>query len=128
MHRFRSRRSIFRLRVSSLSFLLFLLFTVALPPAAVWGFLFGDARGVKLTLVALPASLVFGILYLIFSANLRCPLCHGPLLSNPRCSRSRKADQLLGSYRLAVATRALLVGHFRCPCCGEPCRCQVSPR
>jgi hypothetical protein len=57
-------------------------------------------------------------------SGVRCPLCHGPLIGKPGFNRNRKASRMLGSYRLAVAARVLFLGRFRCPCCGEPCKCE----
>ena len=128
MHRFRSNRSVFRLRFSSLCYLLFIGFVTLLILASVWGFLLYDERGVQLATMSLACSLISGGTYLVLSANLRCPLCHGPLMSNGRFARNPRAIRVLRSYRLGLATQALLLGRFRCPCCGEPCRCEAVPR
>jgi len=128
MHRFRTRRSLFRLRISSLTFLVFFISCTLALPAMVWGFVIADPRGQSLSLILAPCALVTGLLYLILSAGLRCPLCHGPLLTNPGCSRNSKGSRVLGSHRLGVATGVLLLGRFRCQCCGEPCSCQLRSR
>jgi hypothetical protein len=78
--------------------------------------------------ILLACAVVSGILYLMTGAGVRCPLCHGPVLRRPGYARNQKATRLLGSYRLKVALKVLLVGRFRCPCCGEPCKCQTPRR
>lgn len=101
---------------------------VLLIPAVFYGTFLPEKNGMTVAAILLASAVVSGILYLMTGAGVRCPLCHGPVLGRPGCSRNQKATRLLGSYRLDVALKVLLLGRFRCPCCGEPCKCQTSPR
>ncbi|MGB6219451.1 hypothetical protein [Haloferula sp.] len=106
-------------------FLLFTLSVVLLIPAILWATVLDHREDLYLSGVFLGIAIPSGLIYLMVGSGIRCPLCHGPLIANPRCSRNRKASRLLGSYRLAVTSRVLLFGRFRCPCCGEPCICDA---
>lgn len=128
MHRFHSRRSLIRLRFGSLLYLLFSFSIIALFPAIIWVVFLDHKEDQLLPLIILGTAMISGIICLIVSTGVRCPLCHGPLLSNPGCSRSNKARKIFGSHRLGVAVYVLLFKHFRCPCCGEPCRCTTARR
>ena len=54
------------------------------------------------------------------AARASCPLCFGPVLGCKKCAMHNKAEKLLGSYRLRVATDITFSNTFRCPYCGEP--------
>jgi hypothetical protein len=125
MHRFRSSKSLFRLRLGSFFFLLLLVGLVALLAAVIWEAVLRHGEEFRFTIIALGITAISGLGYLVIGSGVRCPLCHGPLIGKPGCSRNRKAARMLGSYRLAVAARVLLLGRFRCPCCGEPCQCET---
>lgn len=125
MHSFRSTRSLARLRIGSFFYLLFIVTFVLILPAILWEKLLGRPYGLIAAAALTAACILSALIYLLVGSNVRCPLCHGPLLGNPRCSRNRNAQRTFGSYRLAVACRVMFLGRFRCPCCGEACRCQA---
>ncbi|MEM1082854.1 MAG: hypothetical protein AAGI48_01935 [Verrucomicrobiota bacterium] len=95
-------------------------------PAVVYGTVFGGDDGLLIAAFLLVSAALSGILYLMVGSGVRCPLCHGPVLGRRSCVHSQKARKMFGSYRLGVASRVLLVGHFRCPYCGEACKCQLA--
>ncbi|BCX49764.1 hypothetical protein HAHE_36720 [Haloferula helveola] len=122
MHRFASRRTLWRLKFSSLCFLACGATWIALPAALVWGMFFHDPRGIRLTIILLGSAFGVGLLYLMTSGNLRCPLCRGQLLRKLAATPvSPKASRAFGSVRAAIALRALFTRWFRCFHCGEPC-------
>ncbi|MEP4076928.1 hypothetical protein [Haloferula sp.] len=125
MHRFRSSKALFRLKLGSLFFILLFVSLALLIPAVIWGTVLNHSDDLLYAEIALGAAVVCGLGYLMVGSGVRCPLCHGPLIGKPNCSRNRKAARMLGSHRLAVASRVLTIGCFRCPCCGEPCKCDV---
>ena len=125
MHRFRSRNTLFKLRLGSFFFILLILGLLGLIAAIVWEVILNHGDELLFTAIAVGVTLASGLAYLIIGFGVRCPLCHGPLIGKPGCSRNRKAARMFGSYRLAVATRVLVLGRFRCPCCGEPCKCEA---
>jgi hypothetical protein len=111
--------------LGSFFFVLLVLSAVLLVPAVIWGTVLDHKEDLYFAGIALGVAVFSGFGYLLVGAGVRCPLCHGPLIANPKCSRNRKASRTLGSYRLGVASRVLLLGKFRCPCCGEPCKCEA---
>ncbi|MBU6328108.1 MAG: hypothetical protein KGQ89_10795 [Verrucomicrobia bacterium] len=83
---------------------------------------------VEKALLFLGLSIAFAIFYRIAAAAVRCPLClNHPLLSQS-CQKHIKAETLLGSYPLMVASSLLLRGKFLCPYCGETSECRVKER
>ncbi len=126
MHRFATRSLLFKLRLSALLLVVFFLSCVLLPFAVVWGTLLHDERGLQACFVLLPSAFLSGLLFLMASSGVRCPLCRGQVLRRPP-SANNKAISLLGSHRLHVIAGTLFKGHFRCSHCGEPCETQ-NPR
>ena len=125
MHRFRSSKALFRLRLGSFLFILLFVSLAFLIPAVVWGTFLQHSSDLHYASIALGVAVISGLGYMMFGSGVRCPLCHGPLIGKSGASRSQKAARLLGSYRLAVASRVILLGRFRCPYCGEPCKCDT---
>lgn len=56
----------------------------------------------------------------IISSRTNCPLCLTPVLGGKNCSKHRRAQTFLGSYKLAVARSILTKNSFYCPYCHEP--------
>ncbi len=125
MHKFRSGKTLFRLRLGSLLFILSFVCLALMVPALIWEILLHSGQNLQHTIGALASTVGCGLGYLMVGWSVRCPLCHGPLIGKTGCSRSSKAPKMFGSYRLAVAIRVILLGRFRCPCCGEPCKCET---
>ncbi len=128
MHRFANRSLLFRLRLSALLLILFTLGIVLLPAAVIWGTVFHDPRGILACFILLPTTVVSGLLFLLISSDVRCPLCRGQVLRRSSANTiNAKARGLLGSYRLRVVCGIFFTGGFRCLHCGEPCDA-VEPR
>lgn len=125
MHKFRSSKTLFKLRIGSFLFVVLFSCLAVLVPAVIWEIVLHPGEFPRYTVAVLGTTLISGLGYLVIGWGVRCPLCHGPLIGKPGCSRSSKAPRMFGSYRLAVASRVLLLGRFRCPCCGEPCKCET---
>ena len=125
MHRFGSSRALFRLRLGSFFFILLYIGMWLLIPAVLWGTVLGHREDLYYSAIIIGVILVSGLGYLIIGSGVRCPLCHGPVIGKPGFSRNKKAVRTIGSYRLNVALRVLLIGRYRCPCCGEPCQCKT---
>jgi hypothetical protein len=121
-HRFANRSLLIRLRLAALLFLLLLLSLILLPPAFLW-FIYGhDTRAAWACLGLVGFVFVFTPIFLIISADVRCPLCRVQVLGGLQGSvRNSKDTPLLGSHRLRVIARLFFTGHFRCMHCGEPC-------
>ncbi|CAN5445513.1 hypothetical protein BH23VER1_BH23VER1_34730 [soil metagenome] len=59
----------------------------------------------------------------IYAVKVRCPLCHGPVFHQKRCTMHRDAHKIGPlSYRLSAIVDALSVGIFTCMYCGTPFR------
>lgn len=125
MHKFRSNKTLLKLRLGSFLFILLFFCLALLVPAVVWEVILQPGNGLQYTITVLAATFVSALGYLLIGSGVRCPLCHGPVIGKPSCARNHRAARMLGSYRLAVATRVLFLGCFRCPCCGEPCKCEA---
>lgn len=123
-HLFRSGRSAVRLWLGSL---LMLIFGLSIPVSlgvGLYVLLFSEPVWMQRLLICLVVTIGLGILYFMVAFGAICPLCRGRLLHLGRSSRNRKAQASLGSYRFGVASRVLTGRTFRCPHCGEPCRCE----
>ncbi len=64
----------------------------------------------------------------MFAGRTRCPLCLTPVLANKACSKHRKAQSFLGSYRLRVALSIFFRGYFTCQYCNESTAIEVRTR
>jgi hypothetical protein len=107
------------LKIGSLLWILLYLCLLMLPAALIWGMGFHDPDGLRAAFILLVAIPVVGILQFAVASQVRCPLCHGPLLKRPQCAISAKARRVFGSLRTRVALGALLLGRIRCQYCGE---------
>ncbi len=59
----------------------------------------------------------------IFALKVRCPLCHGPVFHEKRCTKHRDARKIGPlSYRLSTILDTLADGIFTCMYCGTPFR------
>lgn len=125
MHSFRSIRHIIWLKISALHFVLFLLCACASVITAIIAFLHTDRELMTWSLIGIGASVFTGLVYRVAAANSKCPLCQNEPMLSKKCRKHRHAVMLLGSYRLTVASSALLLNHFRCPYCGESSRCRL---
>lgn len=128
MHRFANKFVLFRLRLAALLYLLFFFSCLGLPFVVGWGILFNDSRGLQASFVLLPTAFLSGILFLMVSSGVRCPLCRGQVLRRHGATAvNSKARPLFGSYRLRVICGLFFAGQFRCFHCGEPCDA-LNPR
>ena len=121
MHRFHSKRSLWRLRTNCLLILLFPWLFIGLFSSLGWGLVHDDRSLILGSLGFIGAIALVAILISILALAIRCPLCHAQFLRRSGCTVSAKARRTLGSFRLHVAHNALFKGHYRCPYCGEPC-------
>lgn len=122
MHRFANKSLLIRLRLSALLLIVFALSMLLLPAAVVWGTLIYDPRGLQASIILLPIAVVSGLLFLLVSSDVRCPLCRGQVMRRLRGAPiGRGVRPLFGSYRLRVVTRLFFTGNFRCLHCGETC-------
>ncbi|WP_396257747.1 hypothetical protein [Haloferula sp. A504] len=122
MHRFANKSLLIRLRLSALLLVVFALSMFLLPLAVVWGTLIYDPRGLQASIILLPTAVVSGLLFLLVSSDVRCPLCRGQVMRRMRGAPiGRGVQPLLGSYRFRVVTRLFFTGNFRCLHCGETC-------
>jgi hypothetical protein len=102
--------------------ILFLLSVGLLPLAVLWFILIHDLQAAQICFILLGVAFVSAPLFLLLSAEVRCPLCRGQVLGGVQVgSRNPKASRFLGSYRLRVILSLLLSGGYRCMHCGEPC-------
>jgi hypothetical protein len=120
MHRFSSRRSIIRIRITAVLISLKWFCTTAAIICMVWGLIADDNPTVLAGLALLLTAMVLVIAQWWYAAGTRCPLCLTPVMASNGCSRNRKARKFLGSYRLQVALAVLFTSRFRCPYCAEP--------
>lgn len=119
MHRLSSKRAVRALRISALSLVVSMIGLISVLLALVFAYITNDWEALVRALQAGAVPLFAYLLYKIFSSGVRCPLCHGGLVSKNLCSKNRQAKRLLGSYRLRVSLGVLSLNRFRCPCCGE---------
>lgn len=120
MHRFPTRRSLTRLKASSFLWVILFLCFLAVIPILVWGLVLRDPLGLRISIGLLVGIPVLALVQAILASNVRCPLCHGHLMSRPRCALHRNARRALGSLRLRVALGVFFLGRLRCQYCGEP--------
>jgi DNA-directed RNA polymerase subunit RPC12/RpoP len=119
MHRLPSSKAVTRLTLASWGlFLMWLLIPAALG-FTTFGLFLMDTQLLGVALYLIGATLILGMIQWMISANIRCPLCLARLMLRQRCSKHRKAKDLLGSYRLRVATTVIFNRNFSCPYCGE---------
>jgi hypothetical protein len=90
--------------------------------------LHASVLAMKGTIFCVCLVVALALLYRLMAGSASCPLCRNQPLVAKGCQKHRKAHQLLGSYRLEVASSVLLHNSFRCPYCGESSRCLVRER
>ncbi|GAA5483813.1 hypothetical protein [Haloferula sargassicola] len=84
--------------------------------------MFSHSPSLVASLGLIGGLVLLGVLAFALSGNVRCPLCHVPILRRSGATmNSRHRRTVFGSPRLYVATRVAFGNHFRCPYCGEPC-------
>lgn len=128
MHRFSSKRALWRLRFASLLILLFPWLFIGLFGTLGYG-LYHDIRDYVIGSLAFIGGIgLVALLIGLLSLSIRCPLCHAHVFRRTGCSVSGKARRTFGSLRIHVAHGALLRGHYRCPYCGEPCDTTTARR
>lgn len=128
MHQFRNKSTVFWIRISALSFFLWLLSAIALAVLTGYAVLHATHEMMLMLLSGIGVFVLTWLLYMLGASMCKCPLCRSGPLSSKRCARHRNARRLLGSYRMRVAAGVLFTNSFRCPYCGEPTRCQVKKR
>lgn len=128
MHQFRNNSTVFWIRISALSFFLWVLSAVSLAGLTGYAVLHATHEMMLVLLSGIGVFVLTWLLSLLCASMCKCPLCRSGPLSSKRCVRHRNARRLLGSYRMRVAAGVLFTNHFRCPYCGEPTRCQVKKR
>jgi hypothetical protein len=128
MHQFRSKSPVFWIRISSLSFFLWVFSAVGLVCLTCYAVLHASHEMMLILLSGIGVFVLTWLLYMLGASMCKCPLCRSGPLSSKRCVRHRNASRLFGSYRLRVAAGVLFTNHFRCPYCGESTRCQMKKR
>lgn len=126
MHKLPNGSSVIRFRLAALlvcvkKLLIFL-------NLAIYGYAFATHSRELVTTGLFLTAFIF-LLYLVrllLAPSCQCPLCRVSVLSQNICSKSNRARNLLGSYRLRVALQILFKNYFRCPYCNEPT--ELKPR
>ncbi len=114
VHRFANKALLVRLRLSALLLIVFVLCMSLLPMAVIWGTVIHDPRGLQVSIILRPTAVASGLLFLLVSSDVRCPLCRGQVMRRMRgAAIGRGVQPLFGSYRLRVVTRLLFTGNFR---------------
>lgn len=126
MHKHRSDRALFELKLKSLHFIFnisaFLTASALLAYAAIDHHQIALYSGLGIGIVWILSSLLF----VIGAHKLQCPLCMIPLFAHKQCSKNKAAKRVMGSYRLGVSFSILGKGHYRCIYCGEPFDAKTS--
>lgn len=128
MHRFQSKSTILRFRLTALLLVLKCAMVPLVGGVLVYSFIENDH---ELAIVALGlgfTTVLMGILQWLLAARTRCPLCMTPVLASKGCSKHRHARSFLGSFRLRVALAVLFRGSFLCPYCHEKSAMAVRSR
>lgn len=128
MHRLPSSNAITRFRLSAYLYVLGLIMIVGSISFLAYALFFNHKQHLILATGLVGASVLVFVFQWITSARARCPLCLVPSMAKKNCSKNRKAEKLLGSYRLKVASSIILHNHFRCPYCNEPTVLEVRQR
>jgi len=128
MHRYRSLRPIIWIRLSSIFYLLSLLYSFALFGFTFYAVLHHTHEIMLQLLYGIGGYVSLWILYVWTSSLSKCPLCRSGPMSSKRCARHRSARKIFGSYRLTVALSVIFLNRFRCPYCGESTRLQVKEK
>lgn len=87
-----------------------------------------DQRLTMIGLGYLAVVLIAVVTQWVVASGAFCPLCRTPVLAPKLCTKHRRAQSLLGSHRLRVATSILFANQFRCPYCNEPTGMEVRSR
>jgi hypothetical protein len=128
MHRLPNQQAVSRYRLAALLMLCNRLLIVTLPVLLVYSLIIADHHLTHLCLDLVGVSVLLTIILWVMVARLRCPLCIGLPLAISGSVKNRRANRLLGSYRLRVALAILMKGRFRCPYCGEFTSVEVRRR
>lgn len=128
MHAFHSHRPLWHLRLSSIALWGMLLVFLLAMGMGLLAVLHASVLAMKGTIFCVCLVVALALLYRLMAGSASCPLCRNQPLVAKGCQKQRKAHQLLGSYRLEVASSVLLHNSFRCPYCGESSRCLVRER
>lgn len=128
MHAFHSHRPLWHLRLSSIALWGMLLVFLLAMGMGLLAVLHASVLAMKGTIFCVCLVVALALLYRLMAGSASCPLCRNQPLVAKGCQKHRKAHQLLGSYRLKVASSVLLHNSFRCPYCGESSRCLVRER
>lgn len=128
MHAFHSHRPLWHLRLSSIALWGMLLVFLLAMGMGLLAVLHASVLAMKGTIFCVCLVVALALLYRLMAGSASCPLCRNQPLVAKGCQKHRKAHQLLGSYRLEVASSVLLHNSFRCPYCGESSRCLVRER
>jgi len=128
MHRFPSKSVIFRFRIGAILFVLRGVLLVLGLPLLSLAMLLDLRQSFFISIAMLGSFPIVAILHWLVSAKARCPLCFAQPLLHKGCSKSRKAQRLLWSYRLKIALDTMFLGHFRCQYCGEPSQMKARER
>ena len=129
MHRLNSRSTLRRIRLAVWVLLIRQLLTIASISLVVVATFHRDYP-LALAAVSIGGLVIFlTILGRIMAQRTKCPLCMVPVLGASSCAKHRKAQKLLGSYRLRVAMTSLFLCYFACPYCQEMTAMEVrTPR
>lgn len=119
MHRFQSKSTILRFRVTAWLLVLKCLLVPVAGGLLIYSLIASDHDLVIITLCLGFVTVLMGILQLLLASRTRCPLCMTPVLASKGCSKHRHARRFLGSFRLRVALAVLVRGSFLCPYCHE---------
>ncbi len=126
MHRFRHQSDIMKLRFCSFAYVASLGLFVGFLGVSAHAYWQREPQHPLLAISLLLASIVMFLAQVLTAQDVYCPLCRGQLMLHRKCSKSPKARQLFGSYRLMIALSLWLRQQFRCSYCGETCKCAVS--
>lgn len=128
MHRFASPAVITRFKMAALLFILGTLMIPAVIGTLVYSIMTDDMELTKISIFLVVLTVLVAMLQFMVGLRTRCPLCMTPVLASKGCSKHRRADSLLGSYRLRVALSIFSRNSFRCPYCNESAEMEVRSR
>ncbi len=128
MHRFRSKSTIVRFRITA--FLLCLKYFLPMATLFVlgWSILTNDRELTHVAFALAGLTLLCATFRCLLARRALCPLCMMPVLAKKLCAKHRNARKLLGSHRLRVAVSVLRKGYFTCPFCHEASVMEVRQR
>lgn len=128
MHRFQSKSTILRFRLTALLLVLKCVLVPLVGGLLLYGLIEGDRKFLIIALSLGFATFLLAMLQWIIAARTRCPLCMTPVLASKGCAKHRHARKFLGSFRLRVALSVLFRDSFLCPYCHERSAMMVRTR